>query len=182
MTAPKKPPASRAPSKAKAVKPKQAAKVPTIAERIHAFGIDAICEHLSDGTTMTLIAETVGVSVGKLSQWIASTPEHSARAREARIHAARIWDEKALTVIEDAGDQFELHRARELAQHYRWRASKTAPKDYGDKIAVGGADDLPPIQTRAMTDAERAVRMSRMLNDSPELLAGLLSAIQGKKP
>ena len=112
----------------------QTKKQPTIAERIEAFGIEAVCERLSNGTTMTAVAEEIGVTVGKLSQWIASDEEHSARAREARIHAARIWDEKALSVVEQAQDLFELQRAKELAHHYRWRASKTAPKEYGDKI------------------------------------------------
>ena len=122
-----------------------AKKQPTIADRIEAFGIEAICERLSNGVTMTAIAEEIGVTVGKLSQWIASDEEHSARAREARIHAARIWDEKALSVVEQALDPFELARAKELAHHYRWRASKTAPKEYGDKVtqehtgANGGA-------------------------------------------
>ena len=120
-------------------------KQPTIAERIDAFGIEAVCERLSNGVTMTALAEEIGVTVGKLSQWIASDEEHSARAREARIHAARIWDEKALSVVEQALDLFELQRAKELAHHYRWRASKTAPKEYGDKVtqehtgANGGA-------------------------------------------
>lgn len=112
----------------------QTKKQPTIAERIEAFGIEAVCERLANGVTMTAIAEEIGVTVGKLSQWIASDEEHSARAREARIHAARIWDEKALSVIEQALDPFELQRAKELAHHYRWRASKTAPKEYGDKV------------------------------------------------
>ena len=130
-----------APARAKV----QTKKQPTIAERIDAFGIEAVCERLADGVTMTAIAEEIGVTVGKLSQWIASDEEHSARAREARIHAARIWDEKALSVVEQAQDLFELQRARELAQHYRWRASKTAPKEYGDRVtqehtgANGGA-------------------------------------------
>lgn len=120
-------------------------KQPTIAERIEAFGIEAVCERLSNGMTMTALSEEIGVTVGKLSQWIASDEEHSARAREARIHAARIWDEKALSVVEQALDLFELQRAKELAHHYRWRASKTAPKEYGDKVtqehtgANGGA-------------------------------------------
>lgn len=127
----------------------QTEKQPTIADRIEAFGIDAICERLANGVTMTAIAEEIGVTVGKLSQWIASDEEHSARAREARIHAARIWDEKALSVVEQAQDLFELQRAKELAHHYRWRASKTAPKEYGDRVtqehtgANGG-----PIQAR----------------------------------
>lgn len=122
-----------------------AKKQPTVSERIEAFGIEAVCERLSNGMTMTALAEEIGVTVGKLSQWIASDEEHSARAREARIHAARIWDEKALSVVEQALDPFELARAKELAHHYRWRASKTAPKEYGDKVqteltgAGGGA-------------------------------------------
>lgn len=101
---------------------------------IDAYGMDAVSDHLSNGVTMTAIAAEVGVSVGQLSQWLASDEERSARARESRIHAARVWDEKALEAIEQAGDPFELQRARELAQHFRWRASKTAPKDYGDKL------------------------------------------------
>ena len=134
-----------APARAKV----QTTKRPTIAERIEAFGIEAVCERLANGVTMTAIAEEIGVTVGKLSQWIASDEEHSARAREARIHAARIWDEKALSVIEQALDPFELQRAKELAHHYRWRASKTAPKDYGDKVTQEhtGADG-GPIQAR----------------------------------
>lgn len=111
-----------------------AKKQPTIADRIEAFGIEAVCERLSNGMTMTALAEEIGVTVGKLSQWIASDEEHSARAREARIHAARIWDEKALSVVEQALDPFELARAKELAHHYRWRAAKIAPKEYGDKV------------------------------------------------
>ena len=134
-----------APARAKV----QTKKQPTIAERIEAFGIEAVCERLANGVTMTAIAEEIGVTVGKLSQWIASDEEHSARAREARIHAARIWDEKALSVIEQALDPFELQRAKELAHHYRWRASKTAPKEYGEKTTTehtgaGGG----PIQAR----------------------------------
>ncbi len=146
--APKKAPLTKTPKAKKPAAPKKAAgvaasaksenlqtkKQPTIAERIEAFGIEAVCERLSNGMTMTALAEEIGVTVGKLSQWIASDEEHSARAREARIHAARIWDEKALSVVEQALDLFELQRAKELAHHYRWRASKTAPKEYGDKV------------------------------------------------
>ena len=132
---PAKPAATKkAAGKAAPARKAAAKKQPTISERIEAFGIEAVCERLSNGMTMTAIAEEIGVTVGKLSQWIASDEEHSARAREARIHAARIWDEKALSVVEQALDPFELARAKELAHHYRWRASKTAPKEYGDKV------------------------------------------------
>lgn len=34
----------------------------------------------------------------------------------------------------------------------KWMLAKMLPKRYGDKLAIGGADDLPPIKT--MTDEE----------------------------
>ena len=116
-------------------------------DRLEAFGIDAVCAGIMHPKPMHQIAEEVGVSQGSLVAWIGADAERSARAREARIQTAQMWDEKATCVIEQAQDQFELARARELAQHYRWRASKIAPRDYGDKVAIGGAPDLPPVQS-----------------------------------
>ena len=55
-----------------------------------------------------------------------------------------MWDERAGDVIQQAADPFELAKAKELAHHYRWRASKIAPRDYGDRIQadVGGGVTL----------------------------------------
>lgn len=30
----------------------------------------------------------------------------------------------------------------------KWVAAKLKPRVYGDKVAIGGADDLPPIETK----------------------------------
>lgn len=95
-----------------------------------------ICDRLADGCAYIKIAEELGISNSALSEWISSNPERSARARESRAAAASIWDEKAETVLSEAPDEFELKKARELAHHYRWRASKIAPRDYGDKADV----------------------------------------------
>lgn len=97
---------------------------------------------------MADMAKEAGVSVGQFYVWIDSTPEFAARAREARKSMARFWDDKAQQEIESARDPFALAKAKELAHHYRWRASKIAPKEYGEKVAVGGADDFPPVQAR----------------------------------
>ena len=119
--------------------------------KIEAIGIDGVCARILDGMSMTAIAEEVGTSSGGLVQWIAADPERSARAREARAEAAKLWDEKATQTIEEARDPFELAKAKELAHHYRWRASKIAPKDYGDKItAEHTGKDGAPIQYEAI--------------------------------
>lgn len=122
-------------------------KAPSASDKVEAFGIDALCAAILGEKTLTAIAQELDVSIGTLLTWVEAVPERSARAREARARTARIWDEKATKVIEDAKDPFELSKAKELAHHYRWRASKIAPRDYGDKVAIGGADDLPPIKT-----------------------------------
>ena len=120
-------------------------KATTAGQRMEAYGIDAIADDVSGAKTMTEIAAAIGVTVGQLSTWIAADVEHSARVREARTVAARYWDERSEKEILSASDPFELAKAKELAHHYRWRAAKIAPKEYGDKIqaehtgANGGA-------------------------------------------
>lgn len=103
---------------------------------MEAAGIEAICSRIANGETYTAIAKGLVVSVGKLSEWISGDKERSARANEARRMAAKVWDEKAEQELRSAPDPFELTRARELASHYRWRASKIAPHEYGDKQQV----------------------------------------------
>jgi hypothetical protein len=116
--------------------------------------IAEVCRKIADGDSLTAIALSEGISVGSLSEWLEATPERSARAREARALSARTWDDKAETVIDEAGDPFELAKAKELAHHYRWRASKIAPREYGDKVAIGGNPDAPPVALAAISPQE----------------------------
>lgn len=39
-----------------------------------------------------------------------------------------------------------VDRARLQIDARKWLAGKMSPKKYGDKVAVGGADDLPPVK------------------------------------
>jgi hypothetical protein len=93
---------------------------------------------------LAAIAQQMGASQACLSEWL-DIGERPARAREARAKASSAWDEKAERGIAEASDAFELAKAKELAHHYRWRASKIAPKLYGDKVQteVTGVDGGP---------------------------------------
>lgn len=122
------------------------AAAPIAQEKLDAYGIDAVCAAILHPKSMRAIAEEIGVSQGSLISWIGADPERSARVKEARSQTAQMWDDKATQGIEEASDQFELAKAKELAHHYRWRAAKIAPREYGDKLAIGGADDLPSVK------------------------------------
>lgn len=58
-------------------------------------------------------------------------------------------DSKNDTYIDDNGnvrtDQEVIGRSRLRVDARKWLASKMYPKKYGDKVAIGGADDLPPV-------------------------------------
>lgn len=124
-----------------------------------------------------------------------SRPEFSeqyARAREAQAdklaeEALQISDDgRSDTYVDGDGnvktDTEVIQRSKLRVDTRKWLASKMAPKKYGDKVAIGGADDLGPVQTVAkeMTDAERAVRLARAINDNPAAMQALVAAL-GKK-
>ncbi len=64
-----------------------------------------------------------------------SSDEHSARTREALEISGSSYADKAEEVLKNAPkDKLELMRARELAQHYRWKAAKRNPIRYSEKV------------------------------------------------
>jgi hypothetical protein len=81
--------------------------------------------------------------------WVSDDPvlaERYAHAREAR---ADFLFEEVLEIADD-----EQNKVAENANHARikidarkWAAAKMHPRRYGDKVAVGGAADLPAIKT-----------------------------------
>jgi len=94
-------------------------------------------------------AEYANVAAGTFLGWCdadAELAEQYARARE------RLLDAKA-EELEDIGERaaqadtaVEVAGLRLLSDNRKWLLSKLMPKKYGEKLAVGGADDLPPLQ------------------------------------
>lgn len=84
-------------------------------------------------------------------RWVDDDPElaeHYARARE------RLLDLKA-EELEEIGERaavaktaVEVAGLRLLSDNRKWLLSKLAPKKYGEKVQLGGAADLPPIQSK----------------------------------
>jgi hypothetical protein len=141
---------------------------PAARNKIDALGLDAMCEELCAGGTLTAIAKRLEVNIASLLAWIEADPNRSARTRESRVKSAQMWDEKAETVLVDAADLFELAKARELAQHYRWRAKAVAPREYGDKVtqehtgAEGGPITVASVNLKGLSDDE-LVKMQQLL-------------------
>lgn len=130
-------------------------------EKLDQLGVEWLCNQIIDGQSQTSIAQSVGVSLATLSNWIAADIERSARVREARIASSRAYDEKAERALMDARDPFELAKARELASHYRWKASKTNPKEYGERVEIDQKTSITDL-TEEQLDAKLAALFNKV--------------------
>lgn len=111
--------------------------------------IDDIIQMIIDGETYRVIADKYKVALSTLHAHL-SKDEHSARTREALDYSASTYADKAEKVLKNISKesvQIEMHRARELAQHYRWKAGKRAPKKYGERVQTehSGSVAITPV-------------------------------------
>jgi hypothetical protein len=96
------------------------------------FGIEQICEAGDMPSARTIF------------RWLAEREEFRqqyARAKEAQGHIQADRGMKEALTATDA----PLGRLKFDAR--RWAASKLAPKQYGDKLAIGGDESAPPIRS-----------------------------------
>jgi hypothetical protein len=125
-------------------------------QRLDDFGIEGVCSALLNGDTMIGLSQTLKIDLNQLLSWILVDQGRTARMRECRAECAIIWDERCELLIANSADMFELQKARELAHHYRWRASKIAPRIYGDhaRIEHTGAAGGPIVISTGLPQAD----------------------------
>ena len=120
-------------------------------KQLDAVGAEAVCDRIEAGESLRAIAQTLGMDMAPLWRWLHADKQRSARAREAMQRSALAFDEMAEEGIKGARNILALSRARELAQHYRWRAAKRNPAEFSDRVKqiVSGPDDKP-LEIRAV--------------------------------
>ena len=135
---------------------------------------DEIVERVSHGEPLAQVLRSPGMP--GLTTWYdwckarSDLSERIARAREAgydmiAVEALRIADTPVEGVRRKVSeDGVELthedmlgHRRLQVETRLKLLA-KWDPKRYGDKVAIGGADDLPAIQANVTLDAAEAYK------------------------
>ena len=109
-----------------------------------------VCNQLSDGIPLKEILDGVGMPYwGTFHKWLERTPERHAKYARARNSFADSIAAETLTIADDPGMATMLDKeiARLRIDTRKWVAGVFRPRVYGQKVAVGGAEDLPPIQT-----------------------------------
>jgi hypothetical protein len=110
---------------------------------------DEVCAELMRGRSLRSICGDEGMpDRATIHRWLSAHEGFATKYARARdIQADHLFDE--MQEIADSGNADDVQRARLRVTTMQWRASKLAPKKYGDKIAhVGGNDDDAPIKTK----------------------------------
>lgn len=111
-----------------------------------AFGVERVRDCILEGKTLSQIAMEIGVGRASIFRWQMADPSVATTMNDARVTAARIWDEQAEELMAYAKDPFQFAKAKELAHHYRWRASCIAPKEFNPAKAGGpDANAVDPV-------------------------------------
>ena len=136
---------------------------------------DAILLRVAGGESLRSICSTPGMPhEATVRTWGVRDPAFGERLRQSREASAAHWDEMAERVLIEAdATKEEIARARELAQHYRWRASKYAPRDYGDRMDLTVTGTIGIAAQLAEVRARRAA-----LDVTPDLIALPLSILE----
>lgn len=118
---------------------------------IELFGEAWVLDQILAERTLVDICNEMGTNPMSFFRWQNAEPGRLERVNDTRRQAAQLWEERAATVIAEAKSGFELQKARELAHHYRWRASRIAPRQYGDKVQqeITGAGGAPLVDVGA---------------------------------
>lgn len=110
---------------AKTAKSKKLSKSDQAIATVERVGIDAICASVMTGASLTAISQEMkGVHHSHLIGWIQGNDDRAARVKDARTVASYHFADQALIEIQIANTKDEISRARELANHLRWLASK----------------------------------------------------------
>lgn len=160
-------PAKPAPRKASAAKPKTA-KTAKPAQpgpgRPSSFTpevIEALCTLIAEGSSGREACAALGVSRSGMHRLLADDKEFQDQYTRARDMQADLLFGEIITIADtpmigtkEVGKEWgtEVTKA-DMIEHRRlqvearkWVTAKLAPKKYGDKLQVGGAEDLPAVK------------------------------------
>lgn len=143
---------------------------------------DIICERIALGESVRSICDDDDMpSMSTVFKWLRDNEAFSqqyARAREVQADALfddildiaddgrNDWIEKRNADGENIGwmeNGEALRRSQIRIDARKWMAGKLRPKKYGEKIAVGGDTDMPPIRTEDVSDRDLAKAMALVL-------------------
>lgn len=124
---------------------------------------DAICAELAEGKSLRSICRDESMPcIRTVFTWMRTNPEFLQQYARAKEESADALADEMLDIADDSARDYikrgdgesaetvfnseHVQRSRLRVDTRKWIASKLKPKKYGDKLALGGADDLPAMR------------------------------------
>jgi len=113
---------------------------------------EIICERLARGESLNKICSDADMpSRDSVMRWVESNPEFCNRYARARERQAEYFLD---LIVDETGEidtttNSTVQAAKLRIDTLKWAVCKLFPRKYGDKLAIGGADDLPPVKTES---------------------------------
>lgn len=126
---------------------------------------DEIAIKLAEGhglNTIVISGEGKYPPESSIRRWLVTYPDSEWAAKYACARAVQA-DLHADEIIDIADTEPDCDRARIRIDARKWHAGRTRPRKWGDKLGIGGADDLPPVKTEDVTDPEIIARKMAFL-------------------
>ena len=140
--------------------------------------VNELCGYLAQGMSMKRACEQPGMPTpSTVFQWLSDKPGFSDKYARAKEEACEALAEEMFDIADDGSNDYmevfdkngeavgyklngeHVNRSRLRVDTRKWYISKIKPKKYGDKLAVGGADDLPDMKvsvTRTIVDPTKS--------------------------
>ncbi len=116
-----------------------------------------ICGHVAEGQSLRQACNAEGIERSKVNRWLLDDVRYGAGDLSNQYAQAREMqaDSHAGDILEIADNQdLDPNSRRIMVDARKWTASKLKPRVYGDKLALGGADDLPAIKQEVQERAD----------------------------
>lgn len=125
--------------------------------------VDEICLRLSEGEPLRAICRSDGMPAWRtVYDWIDAHPDFAARFARAREQGFDAIAEDTLELMDEKPERCETQFGDKVDPGYvQWQKNRVEqrmkllakwnPKRYGEKLAVGGASDLPPVQQAVLS-------------------------------
>jgi len=147
------------------VAPKQTGRPSKFAQHI----ADEVVRRVSEGEPLAPVVRDLGIGLTTWYEWVKTRPdlaEAIARAREAgeeiiladTLSIIDTKPERQATAEGDKVDSGHVAWLKNRAEQRLKLLAKWNPRKWGDKVQVGGADDLPPVQQNLTMDAAEAYK------------------------
>jgi len=111
--------------------------------------IEAVCAEIAAGKSLrTVCAGEDMPAKTTIFRWLHTNPTFR---NQYEIATAARSDALVEEMLEFADDpDADVNRSRLQVDVRKWIASKLKPKKYGDKLALGGSDEMPPLKVTAV--------------------------------